>query len=53
MRKYVRVEKVDNGYVLSCGGPGSSEKGEKWIATDLADVTALLAEILGVGGVEP
>ena len=52
MRKYVRVEKTSNGYLLQVGGPGTSEKQEKWIAASLQDVTELLASILGVVGGE-
>ena len=46
MRKYVRVEKVSNGYILQVGGPGSSQMTRQWIAENLNEVTDLLETIL-------
>ena len=45
-RKYARVEKATNGYVIRIGGPGSGEKVEQWVAASLDDVMRILAEIL-------
>lgn len=45
-RKYARVEKVTNGYVVRVGGPGSQEKMRQWVAESLDDVLHLLATLL-------
>ncbi len=46
MRKYCRVEKLINGYVVQTGGPGHGPL-EQWVAPTLEDVSILLAKLLG------
>ena len=45
-RKYVRVEKVRNGYVIQTGGTGSPQPMKQWVAESLDDVMRLLATLL-------
>ena len=45
-RKYARVEKVTNGYVIQVGGPGSQQRMKQWVAESLDDVMNLLATLL-------
>ena len=45
-RKYVRIEKVHNGYVIKVGGPGTGADVRSWIAPTLEEVREILDKIL-------
>ena len=48
MRKYARVEKVKNGFVIQIGGPGLGGPVEQWVAATPEEMMQVLHSVLEV-----